>query len=248
MRVIVFGHRGYPVRYPENTLLSFIASLLYGLDGFELDVWLSGDGEVVVIHDEKTGRVGDVDLSVKKSSYEELKRVYLGMGQTIPRLIDVYNAVPRNIPVIVELKDPDAVDEAYSLTRGINRLENTIFTSFNHEIIAKLYELDNKIHLGINIGSLQEFEKTIKFVEEIRVEVIAVPILAPVIIGWKKFMDAVNIAKTRGLKIFVWTPIGSDIDKILPLHEKLYNVYDAAIVNDAIKEGGLIKRLLSTIR
>jgi len=67
-RPLVIGHRGYPAKYPENTIASFIAALYYGADGVELDVWLSGDGVPVVIHDEMTGRVSSVDLAVKKFS------------------------------------------------------------------------------------------------------------------------------------------------------------------------------------
>lgn len=90
MTILVIGHRGYSARYPENTMLSMLAALYYGVDGVELDVWLSGDGNIVVIHDPDTKRVSGVELPVKKSTLRELRRVYLGLGQVIPTLDGVY--------------------------------------------------------------------------------------------------------------------------------------------------------------
>lgn len=48
------GHRGFSGLYPENTMLSFQKALEAGVDGFEFDTHLTKDGEIVVIHDEKS--------------------------------------------------------------------------------------------------------------------------------------------------------------------------------------------------
>lgn len=52
-----FAHRGWSGLYPENTLLAFQKAIELGVDGFEMDVQLSRDGEVVVFHDETLDRV-----------------------------------------------------------------------------------------------------------------------------------------------------------------------------------------------
>ena len=52
----VFAHRGFSGRYPENTMLAFEKAVELGVDGIELDVHLSKDGELVIIHDEKVDR------------------------------------------------------------------------------------------------------------------------------------------------------------------------------------------------
>ena len=54
-----FAHRGFSGKYPENTLLAFQKALDEGVDGIELDVQLTSDGEVVIIHDEKVDRTTD---------------------------------------------------------------------------------------------------------------------------------------------------------------------------------------------
>ena len=54
-----FGHRGFSGRYPENTMLAFEKAIEAGCDGIELDVHLSSDGELVIIHDERVDRTAD---------------------------------------------------------------------------------------------------------------------------------------------------------------------------------------------
>ncbi|MHA1371607.1 MAG: glycerophosphodiester phosphodiesterase family protein, partial [Promethearchaeota archaeon] len=49
--VLIIGHRGFKSRYPENTMLSFQKAIETGADGIELDVHLSKDGKIVVMHD-----------------------------------------------------------------------------------------------------------------------------------------------------------------------------------------------------
>ncbi|MFK4997701.1 glycerophosphodiester phosphodiesterase family protein [Bacillus sp. N9] len=71
---MIIAHRGSAGTHPENTMDAFIAAEKYGADGVELDVQLSLDGEVVVIHDTTldrttsgTGRVKDFTLSELKA-------------------------------------------------------------------------------------------------------------------------------------------------------------------------------------
>ena len=53
---LIYAHRGYSAKYPENTMLAFQKAEEVGADGIELDVQLTKDGEIVVIHDEKVNR------------------------------------------------------------------------------------------------------------------------------------------------------------------------------------------------
>ena len=54
-----FAHRGFSGKYPENTMLAFQKAVEIGADGIELDVQLTKDGEVVIIHDETIDRTTD---------------------------------------------------------------------------------------------------------------------------------------------------------------------------------------------
>ncbi len=71
----VTAHRGNSFDYPENTMPAFKDAIEAGADWIEADVFLTGDGQLVVIHDATTGRVGDKNLSVTSSTYQELLSV-----------------------------------------------------------------------------------------------------------------------------------------------------------------------------
>ena len=53
---LIYAHRGFSALYPENTMLAFRKAAMAGADGIELDVHLSKDGEVMIIHDELNSR------------------------------------------------------------------------------------------------------------------------------------------------------------------------------------------------
>lgn len=70
----IFAHRGFKGNYPENTMIAFEHALHSGADGIELDVQLTKDGRLAVIHDEKLNRTTNMKGLVKDYTYEELKR------------------------------------------------------------------------------------------------------------------------------------------------------------------------------
>ena len=70
----VFAHRGSSGTYPENTMLAFEKAVEEGCDGIELDVQLTKDGQVVVIHDEELERTTGTKGFVRDYTLEELKK------------------------------------------------------------------------------------------------------------------------------------------------------------------------------
>src|SRR5437763_13614314 len=88
-RVWVVGHRGAMGHCPENTLASFARGLELGADWIELDVHLSRDGQLIVIHDETLDRTTNGHGLVKDHSLAELKQLDAGQGQAIPTLAEV---------------------------------------------------------------------------------------------------------------------------------------------------------------
>ena len=68
----VVAHRGYSGRYPENTMLAFQKAVEAGCDEIELDVQLTKDDVVVVLHDERIDRTTDGAGYVRDYTYEEL--------------------------------------------------------------------------------------------------------------------------------------------------------------------------------
>ncbi len=74
------GHRGIPASAPENTIEGSLYAFEQGANVIELDVYLTKDGEVVVMHDGTTGRTCNKDLNVEASTLAELKELYVNKG------------------------------------------------------------------------------------------------------------------------------------------------------------------------
>ena len=107
-----FAHRGFSGKYPENTLLAFEKAIEAQADGIELDVQLTKDGEIVIIHDETIDRTTNGKGLVADYIYEELEKFdasYIYTGQfgfnKIPTLREYFNLIKdTNIVTNIELK------------------------------------------------------------------------------------------------------------------------------------------------
>ncbi|NPA97843.1 MAG: glycerophosphodiester phosphodiesterase [Crenarchaeota archaeon] len=204
MKPILVGHRGFPAKYPENTIASFLAALYYGADGIELDVWLDRDGDLVVIHDPDTERVAGKKLVVKESSTAELKSLDLGLAQRIPLLEEVLKALPSSIPLFVEIKDVEASIPAYELIERYNRLDNTMFISFHPEALEKIRMKSSVAKLGFIIGNLEAAEKAPELAMKLKLQAIAPPVQGAKYIGKEKFIEYLKKIKEMGLYTAVW--------------------------------------------
>jgi glycerophosphoryl diester phosphodiesterase len=110
-RPVIGAHRGASARAPENTLAAFRAALEDGAELVELDVHLTRDGRLAVIHDEETQRTTGTAGVVAELSMSELRRLDAGRhkgrhwaGEQIPELGDVFAAVRGHLLVNVEVK------------------------------------------------------------------------------------------------------------------------------------------------
>ena len=105
----ILGHRGAAGTTPENTLPSFAKGLEYGVDGFEFDVQLTRDNEVVICHDERVDRTSDGVGWIKDFSLKELKQlnfgVEFGMFAAIPTFTELLEMLKgRSLILNVEIK------------------------------------------------------------------------------------------------------------------------------------------------
>jgi glycerophosphoryl diester phosphodiesterase len=135
---------------PENTAAAFAQAAAMGVDGCELDVRLSRDGEVVVIHDATLDRTTDASGPVSALTAAELARVdagchfgpetghpWRGRGEGVPRLADILAAHP-GLPFIVELKgdDPALAVAATEVARDRRALDRICFGGFSDATVA----------------------------------------------------------------------------------------------------------------
>lgn len=150
----IFAHRGASGYAPENTLEAFRLAMEQGADGIELDVHLTKDGEVVVIHDETIDRTGNGQGNVRDYTLEELKkfsfhnRMEKYKGVQIPTLKEVLDLVKNSqMKVNIELKTGiywyEGIEEkTMEIVKNRKMEDRIIYSSFNHYSIQKILEQD----------------------------------------------------------------------------------------------------------
>src|SRR3954471_9306583 len=117
--VEIIAHRGASYDAPENTLAAFRLAFEQKADAIELDVHLSRDGRIVVVHDFTTFRIGVVDKAIREQALGELKLLDVGrwkdlrwMGERMPTLREALQTVPPGKRVYIEIKStPDVLPE-----------------------------------------------------------------------------------------------------------------------------------------
>jgi len=111
----VYAHRGASIEKPENTLAAFARSLELGAEGIELDVVVSKDGQLMVLHDLTLDRTTNATGPASDFTAAELRQVDAGGGEYVPTLTEVFTLCEQKVRINVEIKDPTAVDSLVAL-------------------------------------------------------------------------------------------------------------------------------------
>lgn len=146
----ILAHRGYSAIFSENTMTAFEEAAKCGADGIELDVQLTKDGEVVVIHDENVDRTTSGTGWVKDFTYKDIRKLNANLNnktlpkkEPIPSLIEILEWLNTNqLACNIELKNGiipyDGMEEkVISLVRSYGLSNRIILSSFNHYSIVK---------------------------------------------------------------------------------------------------------------
>ncbi|BAC69202.1 glycerophosphodiester phosphodiesterase family protein [Streptomyces avermitilis] len=139
MNFLTIGHRGVMGTEPENTLRSFVAAQRAGLDLIELDLHLSKDGALVVMHDAEVDRTTDGTGPIAEKTLAELRTLDAGRGERVPVFEEVLDAV--SAPLQAEIKD---VAAARALAEVMNRRDlvaRVEVLSFHDAAIAEISRL-----------------------------------------------------------------------------------------------------------
>lgn len=159
-RPTIFAHRGSSAHAPENTLAAFELAIEHWADGIELDVKLSADGHVMVMHDYTVDRTTDGTGWVNTLTLNELKQLDAGSKhppqykrQSVPTLEEVFEAVGGKIFINVELTNytspsDDLPDRAVALVEKFGLKDKVMFSSFNIMALMRARHLLPTIPLG----------------------------------------------------------------------------------------------------
>jgi glycerophosphoryl diester phosphodiesterase len=122
------AHRGASIDAPENTLLAFARAIELGVDMLELDVNLTRDGALVVIHDTTLERTTNGAGPVREQLLADIQRLDAGRGQRVPTLDDVFDLVRATpIRLCVEIKGDTDADSLAITEATVAALERADF-------------------------------------------------------------------------------------------------------------------------
>ncbi|SDM13962.1 glycerophosphodiester phosphodiesterase [Bacillus sp. OK048] len=151
----IFAHRGYSAVFAENTMSAFVAAEKAGADGIELDVQVTKDGEVVVIHDEKVDRTTTGNGFVKDLTFKEIRMFNANKKgekkEPIPSLIEVLEWMKTNQLICnIELKNgilpyEGMEEKVIKLVREYDLSDRIVISSFNHYSIVLSYRMAPEI-------------------------------------------------------------------------------------------------------
>lgn len=139
MSFLTIGHRGMMGVEPENTLRSFVRAEHEGLDVIELDLHLSKDGSLVVMHDADVDRTTDGAGPISERTLAELRELDAGKGERIPVFEEVVEAV--GAPLQAEIKDVAAAQALAEVMRARDLTGRVEVISFHDEALAAIRTL-----------------------------------------------------------------------------------------------------------
>lgn len=146
--VDIVAHRGASHDAPENTLSSFKLGYKQGADADELDIYLSKDGKIVVLHDGNTARISGVTNKLETQTAAELRQLEVGQwgpwqgqgfSEKIPLLDEVLPLVPDGKRLFIEIKSSSRIlpELRKTLKRGGKKPEQTVIIGFDYKIMQQ---------------------------------------------------------------------------------------------------------------
>jgi len=162
---LLIGHRGYPARFPENTLASFRGAIEAGCDMIELDVTITKDRRIVVIHDDTLDRTTAGKGPVRDRSFEEIRRLDAGgwfdprfSAERVPELSEVLDLTAGRCLLNIEIKasafeagyPADAIEhQVVALVTTTGAEDRVIISSFDWRILQRIAAMDSPPALAL---------------------------------------------------------------------------------------------------
>ena len=196
-RPLIYAHRGSSFDHPENTRAAFMAAISDGADGFECDLRLTKDNQVVIWHDSNMLRMANHKAVVAHTDYSEMKEIYPDL-MLLTELIEMAS----------EHKKALALETKHPVPSG-NEVENKIM-----ELISPYKNLDIAL-LSFSWLAIEKVAKSETNIETVAlVNALNAPIMnrfssaksfAPDIEEIRNHPEIVAKYRSEGKRVFVWT-------------------------------------------
>jgi glycerophosphoryl diester phosphodiesterase len=209
--VFAISHRGFSGAAPENTLAAFKKAIDVGSDMIELDVHLSKDGEVIVIHDDTLKRTTTGNGRVADFNLQELRKLDAGFwsgsqfrGEKIPTLKEVFELARGKILLHIELKEGDLgrynmidlTDRTIEEVERAGMLDQVLFGSFNLPAVDRVREKYPQLPVALIYNKPWNLPQDAMGERPL-----------PILSCSGTVLNQANLSKAheQGIKVFVWT-------------------------------------------
>lgn len=202
---IVIAHRGASGHEPENTIRAFELGISQGAQMIELDLHLSRDRRVVVIHDDDLSRTTNRSGRIAELSLAEIRLADAGKGERVPTLEETIETARNRVELYLEIKDAGAGAETVRVVRDLAFTSEALIASFDLRLMRKLRNEVRDIRLGLIVGlpTLSSFSmsrETIPWALSRRLNFDVLSI--ETVLCQPMLVDRV---KRKGRKLYVWT-------------------------------------------
>jgi glycerophosphoryl diester phosphodiesterase len=178
---LIVAHRGASGSAPENTMAAFKTAVAEGARALEIDVRLSADNEIVIIHDSRLNRTTDGHGLVSRHTLAELKQLSAGKwyakqfaAERIPTLRELFEFTGNRIGVNIEIKQryagsrrlrgkkaahaqTDIVARCIAMARQYRALESIAISSFDHRHVRRAAEISPRVAAGVLVHIVRHF-------------------------------------------------------------------------------------------
>ena len=210
---LIIAHRGESYDAPENTLASINLAWQRNVDAVEVDIQITKDEKIVIIHDKSTLRTGSIYKRISTSKYNQLLNIDIGKfkgkeweNERIPLLEEVIDSIPENKILFVEIKSDNRIVTPLQKLLDRKKINSAQikFIGFNIATMKLVKEAfpENESYWiieGKNYKSTSQLLKTIEKCKELKFDGLD--------LEEEKYLneDVIHTVKNSGLKIFTWT-------------------------------------------
>ena len=200
----VMAHRGASTEAPENTMAAFQKAIDDMSDYIELDVQLTNNGEVIVMHDSNAYRTTGVDANIVNMTYKEVKTLDAGswfsdeyVGENVPSLKEVLELTQGKIKLNIELKPADngtaLAKNTVRLIEKYNMVNDCVITSFSESALKAVKTYNQEIKVGYILSAAYGDFYDMKNVDFFSVNAAFLS---------KRTIDAIH---NSGKRVYAWT-------------------------------------------
>lgn len=193
----VCGHRGAAGLFPENTLAGIRHAVGLGVDFVEIDVHLTRDDQVVVIHDDTLDRTTNATGKIRALDVATIRQADAGQGERVPLLDEVLEVVAGRARLLCELKNDTVAPAAIARVRERGLLDQVTFISFSVAALRCAREQGDDVKLGYLLFNPGEAD--IAFAQYLRAESIDMDYR-------RVCYHVANAVHGAGLLLRCWTP------------------------------------------